>query len=167
MNGQRNLYEIIPGAPNFKYYEFTRSETALRHNLNNVPNEEYIWANIENLAANVLQPIRNKFGRIRILSGYRSPDVNIKIGGSKTSNHCRGEAADIEPIEKGVSLLDIMNFIHDNLEWRWMIAEYMPWGWIHIDYRNSGNIKGIKLKDKNHHYANVNMEFLNKINTYV
>ena len=159
----RDLNAKIPGAPNFRYREFVYSKTALRHGLNNIPQEEYIWKNIEELAVNVIQPIRKEFGRIRISSGYRSPIVNVKVGGSSFSNHCIGQAADIEPIELGVTLIDIMDFIYDNLEWRWMIAEYFKDGWVHIAYRQKGNIKGIKLKDPNHNFKIVTMEFIREL----
>ena len=159
----RNLNDVIPGAPNFKYKEFVRSMTAKRKGIDNIPTDENVWKNLENLAVNVLQPLRNKFGRIRILSGYRCPELNVKIGGSATSNHCRGEAADIEPLEEGVELIDLVNYINNNLEFRWIIAEYFPDGWIHVDFRLGGNIKGLKLKNDTYHYAKVSPEFLNKL----
>ena len=147
----RNLNDRIPGAKNFKYKEYVYSQTAMRLGIDNIPKYEITWLNIERVAVNVAQPIREEFGRIRILSGYRSYLLNIKIGGSQYSNHCLGEAIDIEPIEPGVSLLQIMNFIQDNLIWRWMIAEYFPDGWIHIDFRRKSNIQKVKLKDHLHH----------------
>ena len=159
----RNLYDKIPGAPNFRYKEFVKSMTALRYGINNIPPDEKTWRNIESLAVNVLQPIRNEFGGIRILSGYRSPKLNIKIGGSPTSNHCRGEAADIEPLNPEVTLLDIFNYINNYLKFRWVICEYFPTGWIHVDYREIDNIKGIKLKDEIHNYKIVNSEYINNL----
>jgi len=156
----RNLENKIPNAPNFKYKEFVRSETAIRFSMNNFPTNEEVWRNIERVAVNVLQPIRNKFGMIRITSGYRSPDVNIKIGGSANSNHCRGEAVDIEPLKKGISLLDILEWVYENIDYREMIAEYFPGGWIHIAFREGSNIKKLKLKDNHHHYANVSIDYI-------
>ena len=158
-----NINDKIPGAPNFRYREFIKSSVAIRHEINNIPQEEYIWSNIERLAINVLQPIRNKFGRLRITSGYRTQILNMKIGGSSTSNHCRGEAADIEPLEDGIGLIDVFKFIHDKLEFRWLIAEYFLEGWIHIDFRDGANIKGIKLKDDKHNYLDVTPEYVNNI----
>jgi len=158
-----NLNNKIPDAPNFSYKEFVRSTTAIRYGIDNTPPDEKTWSNIEKLAVNVLQPLRNEFGGIRILSGYRSPKLNIKIGGSSTSNHCRGEAADIEPLEFGVKLIDILNFITVNLDFRWVIGEYLPQGWVHVDYREGANIKGIKLKDEKHNYTIVSSDYLNTI----
>lgn len=154
-----NLNDKIPGAPNFRYKEFIYSMTAIRKGITNVPTKEQ-WLNIERLAVNVLQPIRNEFGSIRITSGFRSKELNVAIGGSGSSNHCRGEAADIEPLKDGVSLLDIVIFVYEELDFRTVIAEYFPDGWVHIDYRNDQNIKRLKLKDKEHNYAHVTLDYL-------
>ena len=158
----RNLNDKIPGAPNFQYREFVRSDTAIRKGIVNMPNEVE-WENIERLAVNVLQPVRDQFGSIRITSGFRSKELNVAIGGSETSNHCRGEASDIEPIQTNISLLDIVIFIHDNLYYRNMIAEFLPDGWIHVDYRKGQNIKRLKLKDKKHNYTEVSLQYLKEL----
>jgi len=155
----RNFHEKIPGAPNFTYGEFIRSSTALRKGISNVPNEEQ-WVCIERLAKNVLQPIRDKFGRIRITSGFRNVELCIAIGSSKNSNHARGQAADIEPIVENVSLLDVITFVYNNLDFRTIILEYPPLGWIHVDYREGGNIKRLKLKDSKHNYTSVELDYL-------
>jgi len=155
----RDLRNKIPGAPNFRYGEFEKSDAAIRLDIDNTPDDKQ-WKNIEKLAVRVLQPIRNRFGSIKITSGFRAPELNIAIGGSRWSNHCRGEAADIEPVSGAVELIDILKFIHDNLEFRTLIAEYFPGGWIHVDYREGGNIKLLKLKDKNHNYEEVTIDYL-------
>lgn len=159
----RNLDDKIPGAPNFKYSEFIKSMTATRLGIANIPTKESEWVAIEKLAVNILQPVRTKFGRINISSGFRSPVINARIGGSTTSNHCLGQAADIEPIEIGVSLLDIMNYIYDNLQFRELIAEYFKSGWVHVAYRESNNAKIVKLKDDNHNFDQVKMSYINKL----
>ena len=158
----RNLNKKIPGTKNFRYKEFIRSDTAIRKGINNIPNEKQ-WKNIEKLAVNVLQPVRNKFGRIRITSGFRSPELNQVIGGSRYSNHCRAEAADVEPVNVKVKLVDIMEYIVENLEFRTIILEFPKTGWLHVDYREGGNLKRIKLKDKNHHYKTVSMGYIRKL----
>jgi len=159
----RNLDDKIPGAPNFKYSEFVYSSTALRLGMSNLPTKESEWVAIEKVASNILQPVRMKFGRIRISSGFRSPIVNKQIGGSGTSNHCRGQAADIEPIEVGVSLYEILEFIHDHIEHRELIAEYFPGGWVHAAYREGANAKILKLKDDNHNYDKVKLSYIENI----
>ena len=156
------LNKKIPGAPNFKYKEFIKSDIAIRRNITNLPNDVR-WKRIEKLAVNILQPVRNKFGRIRILSGFRSHELNKVVGGSAYSNHVRAEAADIEPIDDRVSLLDIVGYIVKNLEFRTVILEYPLLGWVHCDYREGGNIKRLKLKDATHNYKKITLVELKKL----
>ena len=158
----RNLNSEIPGAKNFKYKEFVRSDTAIRRGIDNTPTDEH-WKNIEKLAVNVLQPAREALGKIRILSGYRSRKLNTAIGGSKYSNHCRGEASDIESGED-VSLIDLLEWIYYNTQFRTLIAEYFDSdGWCHVDYREGGNLKRLKLKDKNHNYKTVSIDYIKEL----
>jgi len=167
---QPDLNSQISGAPNFKYKEFVKSDTATRLGIDNTPNRQQ-WENIEKLAVNVLQPIRNKFGSIRITSGFRSEELCIAIGSFSmingkrvvTSNHARGEASDIEPAVKGVTLMDLAEWSYNNLEFRTLICEYFPEGWIHIDYREDGNLHRLKLKDANHNYENVDLDYLKRL----
>lgn len=80
---------------NFKLEEFIRSNTADRLGIDNIPDGATI-ANIKKLCEKVLQPIRDKYGYpIQVTSGYRSPKLNTAVGGSKTSQHLTGAAADI------------------------------------------------------------------------
>ena len=81
-------------SPNFALDELTASETAARHGIDNTPDQ----ATIQNLTrlANALQEVRALLGNkvIIVSSGYRSPELNQKVGGSATSDHCKGLAAD-------------------------------------------------------------------------
>lgn len=159
----RNLNSKLSMAPNFYYQEFVKSNTATRFDIVNIPGEKE-WIKIEELAQHVLQPIRNHFGPIRITSGYRSPELNVKIGGSKFSNHCRGEAADIEPWNtKQVTLFEMVEWIYNNLQFRTLIFEYAPDGWIHIVYREGANPKRLKLKDKTHNYTTITISYLKNL----
>lgn len=158
-----NLKDKIPGAENFTYGEFVKSDVATRYGLNNIPTEEQ-WKKIEKLATRIIQPIRNKFGQIRITSGFRSVDLCLLIKSSHKSNHTKGEAADIEPYDPSIPLLDIVKWIYNNLEFRTIILEYAPDGWIHVDYREGGNLKQLKLKDSSHDYTDVSLEYL--VNIY-
>jgi zinc D-Ala-D-Ala carboxypeptidase len=153
----RNLNDKIPGAPNFQYKEFVKSQTALRRGIKNEPNEEQ-WRAIEKLAVNVLQPVRDRFGRIRITSGFRSVELCLAVGSSKYSNHARGQAADIEPVAEGTRMIDVVEYIYNSLDFRTLIMEYFPTGWIHVDYREGGNLKRLKLKDKNHDYEDITLD---------
>ena len=81
---------------NFTLQELTKSATADRYDIDNTPNEKEI-ENLKRLANNVLQPIRDKWKKsIFVNSGFRCEELNTKVGGSKTSQHRKGEAADIE-----------------------------------------------------------------------
>lgn len=159
-----NDYIIMPNGANsnFQYNEFIKSDTALRRGIKNIPNNAH-WQNIEKLTQNILQPIRARFGRLRITSGYRSVELCEAIGSSSTSNHTRGEAADIEPLAPKVTLIDILKFIHNTLPHRELIAEYFPHGWVHVAYREGGNDKILKLKDKKHHYERVDLDYILKL----
>lgn len=123
---------------NFSLAEFTKSQAALRLGLDNSPSPQDIEA-LEKLCINVLQPIREYFGPVVINSGYRSPDLNNAIGGSATSQHCYGQAADIEC--PGHSNYDVAAWISKNLPFDQLILEfYTPGdpssGWIHVSWKH-------------------------------
>lgn len=130
-------------APNFTLTEMTKSEYALRHGIKNEPNEEQI-ENLTLLAQKVLQPVRDAFKRgVKVNSGFRSPELNRAIGGSPTSDHTKGMAADIEI--PGVSNYTVSKWIQDNLEFTQVILEfYTPGvpdsGWVHVSY-DPNNLK--------------------------
>ena len=131
---------------NFSLSEMTKSETALRQGLDNTPGDEEI-DNLRKLAENVLQPIREAYGRgVKVNSGFRHPDVNAAVGGSRTSDHCKGQAADIEI--PGVANADLAQWISENLEFRQLILEfYTPGipdsGWVHVSYVEGDNKKQV------------------------
>ena len=160
-----NIYNKIKNAPNFTLWEFIKSDTAIRLGINNFPQENYIWNNIKDLAVNCLQPIRDHFNTpIKINSGYRCQLLNTTIGSSKTSNHVFGFAADIESFYNDVKLIDILNWIYENINFKELIAEHFDQqGWIHIAYQENNNIKQLKLKDRNHHYKRVSIDYINNI----
>jgi zinc D-Ala-D-Ala carboxypeptidase len=130
--------------------EVTRSETAKRKGISNMPTEEHIQ-NFKLLAENVFEKIRAHFGcPIHISSGYRSKELNDAIGGSQTSQHSKGQAIDIDMDGSGdgVSNADIYNFIKDNIEFDQLIWEFgtdtNP-DWVHVSYAQGKNRKQ-KLK---------------------
>lgn len=128
---------------NFSLAEMVKSETALRHDMDNTPGEAEI-ENLKRLAEKVLQPVRDHYGKgVKVNSGYRHPEVNAKVGGSKTSDHCKGQAADIEI--PGVPNADLAKWISENLEYTQLILEfYTPGipdsGWVHVSY-NPADLK--------------------------
>lgn len=158
----RDLDAKVSRAPNFRYRDFTKSDTALRLGIENVPNEKQ-WQSIERVASLILQPVRDRFGATRVTSGFRSVPLCIEVGSSRTSNHARGEAVDFEPINPNVKLLEVLSWIHNNLKYRELIAEYFPGGWIHCAYRKGDNSRILKLKDKNHHYKRVSLSYIRNI----
>lgn len=158
------LTDRMPNAPNFTYREFIRSVIATRHNIINMPDDEDVWKNLESLASNVLQPIRNKFGPIRILSGFRTKTLNKIIGGSDNSWHCFGCAADLEPMDTNIKLMDVVEFVHSNLEYRELIAEFFDLdGWVHVAYVKGLNKRKLKLKDSVHNYKLVSIDYLKQL----
>lgn len=103
----------------------------------NVPNAGEIAA-LTTLARMVLEPIRAKFGPVRVNSAFRSAKVNAAVGSKPTSQHRLGEAADIEV--DGLSNADLARWIRDNLAFDQLILEnYRPGvagsGWVHVSYR--------------------------------
>jgi hypothetical protein len=128
---------------NFSLAEMVKSDTALRHDMDNTPGEAEI-ANLKTLCEKVLQPVRDKFQTgVKVNSGFRHPEVNAKVGGSKTSDHCKGQAADIEI--PGIANADLAVWIMDNLEYTQLILEfYTPGvpdsGWVHVSY-DPANLK--------------------------
>lgn len=137
----------------FDLAEFTRSESAKRHGVSNQPTAEHL-ANIKVLCERVLEPIRIKFGPINISSGYRSKTLNHFIGGSLSSQHCQGKAADIDM--DGMSNAtnkEIFDYIKDELEFDQLIFEFGTHNnpdWVHVSYNAGKNRKQVlrALKDK-------------------
>jgi hypothetical protein len=128
---------------NFSLHELIKSETALRRGLDNTPGEQEI-ENLRVLSEQILQPVRTAYGRgVKVNSGFRHPEVNAAVGGSKTSDHCRGQAADIEI--PGIPNYDLAKYISENFKFTQIILEfYTPGipdsGWVHVSY-DPANLK--------------------------
>ena len=130
---------------NFTLQEFTKSQTAERRGIDNTPVEGHL-ENAKALFENVVQPVRDNFGVTVINSGYRSGDLNYAIGGSNTSQHCKGQAVDIEC--PGTPNYDVAKWIEENLDFDQLILEfYTPGipdsGWVHVSYKSEDNRKGV------------------------
>ena len=123
--------------------EVTRSESAKRKGISNMPTEAHI-ANFKLLAENIFEPIRNHFRcPIIISSGYRSKELNAAIGGSLTSQHCQGEAIDIDMdgTPNGVTNRMVFDYIKDNLNFDQLIYEFGDANnpdWVHVSYESTG-----------------------------
>ena len=121
---------------NFTLSELTKSDTAIRKGINNNPNAEQI-EKLKALCENILQPVRDHFGRVKVTSGFRSVDLCLAIGSSQNSQHAKAEAADFECV--GVDNAELFDWIKNNLTPDQLILEfYTPGepnsGWIHCSY---------------------------------
>lgn len=127
---------------NLRLSECVKSDAALRAGINNWPTDKNIIENLRAVAQHVWQPVRDHYNfPMSPSSGYRSVEVNRLIGGSKTSQHVKGEALDFEV--PGVSNFEVACWIRDNCEFDQLILEfYTPGvpnsGWIHASYRRDG-----------------------------
>ena len=123
--------------------EVIRSESAKRNGISNMPIALHI-ENFKLLAEKVFEPIRLHFRcPIHISSGYRSAELNRCIGGSLTSQHCTGEAIDIDMdgTPNGVTNKMVFDFIKDNLEFDQLIWEFGTSAnpdWVHCSYESTG-----------------------------
>lgn len=142
---------------NFWLNEFIRSQSATRAGIDNIPAEPEYY-NLLYLCKYVLQPMRDHFGPLFISSGYRSPELNKLIGGSKTSQHMKGQAADIDSPTRNKEYFD---YIRGNLPFDQLIWEFgtddLP-NWVHVSYDVSKN-RGMILKafrdDSGVHYVEI------------
>ena len=129
---------------NFSLPELTKSQTAERKGIDNTPSPEH-KRNLKSLCTRVLQPVRDHFNRVvSVSSGYRSEALCVAIGSKITSQHAKGQAADIEIY--GLSNGELANYIKENLDYDQLILEY--WtpenpnsGWIHCSFNSEGNRK--------------------------
>jgi zinc D-Ala-D-Ala carboxypeptidase len=121
---------------NFTLQELIKSDTAIRMDIDNNPNADQI-EKLKLLCENILQPVRDHFGRVKVTSGFRSEQLCIKINSSVNSQHAKAEAADFEVM--GTDNAELADWIQKNLEYDQLILEfYTPGepnsGWIHCSY---------------------------------
>jgi zinc D-Ala-D-Ala carboxypeptidase len=123
--------------------EATKSATAIRKGIYNLPVDEHLAA-LVNTANKIFEPIRNHFNvPIGVTSGYRSKALNNAISGSnKTSQHCKGEALDIDAdIYGSITNKQIFDFIKDNLDFDQLIFEFgteSEPNWVHVSIKQFG-----------------------------
>ncbi len=121
------------------YKESVYSRTADRLNLNNDPSEAHLL-NMKLIAEKVFEPLREHVGGpIKINSFYRGPELNKAIGGSAKSQHCHGQAIDIDDTFGHATNAEMYNWVKENLDYDQMIWEFgddkNP-NWVHISYVN-------------------------------
>jgi len=119
------------------YKEATRSNTAIRRGIDNIPDVEEL-ENMKLIAEKVFEPLRKWVGGpIKINSFYRSPELNVAIGGSKKSQHCHGQAIDIDDTYGHRSNASMFKHIRYNMDYDQIIWEFgddkNP-AWVHVSY---------------------------------
>jgi hypothetical protein len=131
------------------YAEAIHSQTAKRKGIDNTPNPNQIEA-IKLLAEKVFEPLREWVGGpIKVNSFFRSPELNTAIGGSKTSQHCKGQAIDIDDVYGYKTNSEMYHWIKENLSFDQMIWEFgtdtQP-NWVHVSYVSEENNRNRCLK---------------------
>lgn len=132
---------------NLTLAEAIKSNTATRLGIDNNPTQEHL-ENMKLVAEKIFQPIREYFSvPIGVSSMYRSEALNKAVRGSKTSQHCKGQAIDIDAdIFGGITNNDIYSYVLGNLDFDQLISEYgtedNP-AWVHISYKKDGNRKQV------------------------
>ena len=130
---------------NFSLNELCKSDTAIRLDINNVADDEDVINCLENVATNILQPLRDHYGiAYAPNSGFRSQDLNKAIGSSNKSQHCQGQAVDIEI--PTIDNSDLALYIENNLDYDQLILEFYKQGdpksgWVHVSFKSEGNRK--------------------------
>ena len=124
---------------NFALSEITHSNTAKRLGIDNEPTETHLQ-NMQHLVDNLIQPLRDAVGPIRVSSGYRNPELNRAIGGSRSSQHCKGEALDLQFWQNGKMMNELIYewILDSGIEFDQMINEF-DFAWIHISLVKKGN----------------------------
>lgn len=134
------------------YKEGTHSNTATRRKMKNEPDDMQL-KRMKLLAEKVFEPLRNEFDEpIRVNSFFRSVKLNKAIGGSRTSQHCKGEAIDMDATN-GITNKQLFDYIKDNLEFDQLIWEFgtdLEPDWVHVSYKEKGNRRKI-LRAYNDH----------------
>tara|TARA_R110002020_G_scaffold174017_1_gene365015 strand:- start:21 stop:479 length:459 start_codon:yes stop_codon:yes gene_type:complete len=119
------------------YKEAVYSATAKRLHLNNTPNDEILYE-MNNVAEFIFEPLRLYVGgAIKINSFYRSKEVNQAVGGSVRSQHCKGQAIDIDDVFGHKTNFEMFEYIRENLDFDQLIYEFgtndNP-DWVHVSY---------------------------------
>jgi D-alanyl-D-alanine dipeptidase len=135
---------------NFTLAEIEHSSTAKRLGINNEMPKEHI-TNMQRLITDIVQPMRDDLGPIRISSGYRSKALNSAIGGSNRSQHSKGEALDLQFWSMGEMNNKVIYdwILNSGLQFDQMINEF-DFAWIHISLKETGNRRSVleAYKDK-------------------
>ncbi len=138
---------------NLSLVEVMKSATAIKHGIANEPSSQHL-TNLKAVATNIFQPCRDYFGKpLAVTSGYRSPKLNELIGGSKRSQHSKGEALDLDAqVYGGFTNAELFHYIKDNLDFDQLIWEFgndeEP-DWIHCSYTTENRKEVLKAYKHN------------------
>jgi hypothetical protein len=130
------------------FNEATKSVTALRLGITNIPLPEHL-DNMKNIAAKIFEPLRKSLGEkpIPITSFYRSPALNKKIGGAANSQHTTGEAMDIDADGTHTTNREVFEWIKNNCDFDQLIFEFRKnrhdCEWVHVSLKKDGNRKQV------------------------
>lgn len=129
----------------FSIEELCKSTTADQYKIKNNPTKE-VAENLTALVENILDPLREAWGKsITVNSGYRCPELNTRVKGSKTSQHCNGQAADLSVGSKSENkkLFELIQKL--NLPFDQLIDEY-NFSWVHVSYGPRNRKQILKIK---------------------
>ena len=138
---------------NLSLVEVMKSATAIKHGIANEPSSQHL-TNLKAVATNIFQPCRDYFGKpLAVTSGYRSPKLNELIGGSKRSQHSKGEALDLDAqVYGGFTNAELFHYIKDNLDFDQLIWEFgndeEP-DWMHCSYTTENRREVLKAYKHN------------------
>lgn len=138
------------------YDAATRSATATAYRISNVPDQTQI-CNLRGFGTNIYDPVCDRFGVVYTSSVFRCPALNVKVGGSRTSGHVKGECGDLDgdaPNDRyaKVDNVELFNWIRTNLQFDQLIAEFELNGspkWCHVGYREGANRGQVLIATKN------------------
>ncbi|QDP61978.1 MAG: putative peptidase M15 [Prokaryotic dsDNA virus sp.] len=131
------------------YAEAIHSNTAKRDGIDNTPNSQHL-ENMKELAEKVFEPLRSWVGGpIKVNSFFRSPKLNEAIGGASSSQHCKGQAIDLDDVYGHKTNAEMFLYIRENLDFDQLIWEFgtdMSPNWIHVSYVSKEDNRGRCLK---------------------
>ena len=134
---------------NLSLAEVTKSATAIKKGISNAPTNEHL-ENLIAVAENIFQPLRDYFGvPIAVTSGYRSEALNEIISESTQSQHCKGEALDLDAdVYGGVTNAEIFGYLKTYADFDQLIWEFgneeNP-AWVHCSHKKEGNRKQVLI----------------------
>lgn len=138
---------------NLSLAEIIKSQTAIRKNIDNRPSLRH-QDNLIAIAQAVFQPLRDWYGKpITVSSGYRSPQLNQAINGSLSSQHCKGEALDLDVGDENFMLFDYIRLNVDFDQMIWEFGDDVNPAWVHVSYSNDTPnrkqiLKAVKIDGK-------------------